>query len=146
MQRKWWIVIILVIIALVICGYELFMTKKSAEVIVDNKKINVELALTETQRAKGLSGRDHLDADSGMLFVFPKADTYTFWMKDTKIPLDIIWINDNKVVEETTLEAETSQYTPTYTPKNKANYVFEVNAGFVNENNVKVGDKVEIKI
>src|SRR3989344_7914429 len=59
-------------------------------VTINDAKINVEIADTQDKRAKGLGGRDSLATGSGMLFIFPKADRYSFWMKGTKFPLDII--------------------------------------------------------
>jgi len=89
--------------------------------------------------------RSHLDANSGMLFVFPKSDIQTFWMKDTLIPLDIVWLNNNRIVEMTTLQIPNGDTIPEYTPKNKANYVLELNAGEIIKNDFKVGDVVKIK-
>ena len=145
MTRKWWIILItILIVAAGASGYFIYKTKKSAEVVIDGKTFKVELATTTAQQEKGLSGRDHLDENSGMLFVFPNSDIYTFWMKDTKIPLDIIWINDDKVIEMTTLQPETANNIPQYNPKNQANYVLELNAGTAQQNGFKVGDEVKI--
>lgn len=119
----------------------IFRSPKTARIIINGKTFNAEVAQTDAEQTKGLSGRDYLAADSGMLFVFPKSDIYTFWMKDTKIPLDIIWINDGKIVEMTTLNPPSDDKIPSYTPKNKAQYVLELNAN----SGFKVGDEVEIK-
>ena len=153
MSRKWWLIsLVFLIIIAVIIGYYLFKHKKTGQVIIGGKTLNVELAQSENEYAKGLSGRDNLDASSGMLFVFPKSNIYTFWMKDTKIPLDIIWLAPSKVegmykiVEMTTLTSQNDNDIPQFTPKIPANYVLELNAGFVDKNNIKVGDEVEIKI
>ena len=138
-------IIILILIVLTVSAFFVYRAKTGSQVKINNKTFKVELALTDTRREKGLMGRDHLDANSGMLFVFPKSDIQTFWMKDTKIPLDIIWIEDAKIVEMTTLKPQSGTTIPQYTPKNKANYVLEVNAGITSENNIKVGDVVKIK-
>ena len=55
--------------------------------------IHVEVADTAKKRAEGLMYREHLGKDRGMLFTFDQAQPWTFWMKNTKIPLDIIWMN-----------------------------------------------------
>ena len=66
---------------------------------VDKIKIKVEIADTPEKRAEGLMFRDHLNENSGMFFVFDEESSHSFWMKNTLIPLDIIWINaDKKVV------------------------------------------------
>lgn len=119
--------------------------KKTATIIVGNKTITAEIAKTEKEITKGLSGRKSLAKDKGMLFVFPDIGLYTFWMKDTLIPLDIIWILDDEIVDIKTLQPETPDSIPTYASPNEVNYVLEVNAGFAKENNVKIGDKVKIE-
>jgi hypothetical protein len=87
-----------------------------------------------------------LDENSGMIFVFNN-EKPVFWMKDTKIAIDIIWINDNKVVgieknvqpEQGKKDIELKRYpAPT-----AIDYVLEVNAGFSDRNNIKVGTSVQ---
>ena len=78
-----------------------FLPKKT---VVSNLEINgsvlkVEIADTESKRNKGLSNRESMATDSGMLFVFPKSDKYVFWMKGMKIALDFVWIKDFQVVD-----------------------------------------------
>ena len=82
-----------------------------------------------------------------MLFVFKEEGYYPFWMKDMKFPLDIIWINDSKVID-ITYGAQTEGSTPTniYRPNNPVKYVLEVNAGFALENNIRIGDPVKSSI
>ena len=145
MKKYWWVLIIVLLAVVIGLGVFFFVKNRKPQVTINNKTFNVEVALTDSQREKGLAGRTQLDANSGMLFVFPKSDIYTFWMKETKIPLDIIWIDEGKVVEITTLDPQVGTDIPSYTPKNKANYVLEVNAGMSSENNIKVGDGVKIK-
>lgn len=140
MKRFWWAIILLLI--LVAISPFIFKSPKTAKIIIEGKTFNVEVADDEVERAKGLSGRDFLAADSGMLFVFENSDIHTFWMKDTKIPLDIIFINDNKIVEMMTLQPPANNNIPSYTPQNKAQYVLELNAGF----GFKVGDEVKIEL
>lgn len=161
MNRNFWkIFIVILIVAAIAGGYFIFQKQKSDTVTINGKDIKVEFALTEEERTKGLMNRQQLDANTGMLFVFPQSSIYTFWMKDTLIALDIIWLAPiypdgsrgsevegiSKIVEMTTLQPQSTNNIPQYTPKNKANYVLEVNAGFTAENNIKVGDLAEIKI
>ena len=73
--------------------------------------------------------RESLDEKSGMLFVFPEDGRYGFWMKNTLIPLDIIWIdNDQRVVDIQTAQPCTAEPCPSYTPSGDARYVLEINA------------------
>lgn len=113
---------------------------------IENLTINVEVADTPEERSTGLSNRQSLKSDSGMVFIFPKDSRPTFWMKDTNIPLDIIWINDNKIVgihenvptEIGKKDSELKRYTPT----SVVDYVLEVNAGFSDTNKIKVGQSL----
>lgn len=138
--------IYLIILAVLILGGVYYMTKKTINptVTINNQVFNVEIARTSAERAKGLMGRDHLDENTGMLFVFNDNNIHPFWMKNTLIPLDIIWIDDNKIAEIKTLQPQNGADIPQYAPKNKANYVLELNAGLSAENGLKVGDPVKI--
>lgn len=116
-------------------------------IVVSDKEISVEIAKTNEERSKGLSNRDSLDENSGMVFVFSKNSKPTFWMKDTKIPLDMIWINDDKVVgiykdvkpEPNVKDNQLKKYpAPT-----EIDYVLEVNGGFSDKNGIKVGSTVQ---
>lgn len=72
------------------------LTPGMIELRYDGGVLRVELAITAEERAAGLSNRDALPADAGMLFVFGVLRTPRFWMKDTRIPLDMIWIGEDK--------------------------------------------------
>jgi len=107
---------------------------------------SVEIAKTETQREKGLMDRKELDKDKGMLFIFEKEGIYPFWMKNTLIPLDIIWINsNNKVVFfSQNVQPCKSLICPSVVPSTKAKYVLEVNAGISEKIGLKIGDESNI--
>jgi len=144
-KNKYFIISVLVVIVLIVLSI-LYFRQKSSYVKIKNQNFSVEIAQTEEERNKGLSGRDHLDNNSGMLFIWPDVGIYSFWMQDTLIPLDIIFIDNNKIVEMTTLPAQTDDNIAKYTPENKAQYVLELNAGEILNNNFHVGDVVKIKI
>ncbi len=95
----------------------------------DNSLIKAEIAQTPTARARGLAGRDSLSADRGMLFLFPTTGIYPFWMKDTRLALDIIWLKDNQIVETVTLSPAVGETIPQHTPSSPADAVLEINAG-----------------
>jgi len=101
----------------------------------------VELAQTAEEKAKGLTLREHLDPDKGMLFIYKKERKYIFTMKNTLIPLDIIWINKDKEVcfIGVNIQPATPKSYAKITPKVKAKYVLELNAGIA----AKIGLKIE---
>lgn len=110
--------------------------------------ILVESARTPAAWARGLAHRDTLPSDAGMLFVFPSAERRTFWMKDTRIPLDLIWIRDGRVVgitrdvlpEPGVPDAELQRY-PSPEP---VDLVLEINRGWAAEYGIRVGDRVAL--
>lgn len=122
-------------------------TPKNKSIIIENKEINVEVARSNEERSKGLSNREKLDSNSGMVFVFNKNSKPSFWMKDTKIPLDIIWINDEKIVsinknvqpEPNKKDSELKRYPA----PSEIDYVLEVNAGFSDKYGIKAGSTVQ---
>ena len=105
----------------------------------------VELAQTVDQRAKGLMFRKRLDPDKGMLFVYETEGEYSFWMKNTLIPLDIIWINKDKQVAFIGKDIQPckSERCPSLSPNVRAKYVLELNAGITEKIGLGVGDKLE---
>lgn len=113
---------------------------------IDDLKIIVEVAETNEERSLGLSNRTRLDDQSGMVFVFTKNSKPVFWMKDTKIPLDIIWINDNKIIGiEKNVQPElgvTDSKLKKYHAPSEIDYVLEVNGGFSDKNSIKVGEMI----
>ncbi len=115
------------------------------KVKIKDKIIWVDLAQTAEERAKGLGGRIDLADYEGMLFVFSHKDLPVFWMKDMKFPIDIIWLNDNEIVditENVSAPIEGQENLPLYQPSQKVNYVLEVKSGFVRDNHINIGDEV----
>lgn len=117
---------------------------------VAGEKISIELAETQQKRTLGLSGRESLKENQGMLFVFEQPFKAGFWMKDMLFPLDMVWIRDNRIVDISTNalpEPGKSDYELTiYSPKTEIDSVLELNAGWAKQNNLSVGDEVKIKL
>lgn len=117
---------------------------KIAEIVVE-----VEVADSNDERAKGLSGKDKLEDAKGMLFVFDQNDIRpSFWMRGMKFPIDIIWIKDNKITQiDKNVEPQpetTDEKLTRFKPNTPVDYVLEVNAGFSDKNNLQVGANFEI--
>ena len=113
-------------------------------VALGGAKVNVVLARTRTEIEQGLSGRDPLARNEGMLFVFDKDDTYAFWMKDMKFSIDIIWLAVNGTVVDLAENVSPSTYPQSFRPKVPARFVLEVPAGFAREYMVRVGDVAKL--
>ena len=129
--------------------YLIFSENKNEEISWQNYKIGntalkVQVADTVKTRMQGLSGREQLAEDEGMLFVFPYSGKHGFWMKDMNFDLDIIWIKENKVIgiSENVKKPETSSFSDLETvyPPQEIDSVLEVNSGFSKTNDLKIGD------
>jgi uncharacterized membrane protein (UPF0127 family) len=114
-------------------------------ITLGSQELVVELAQTPAQWEKGLSGRNTLEGIDGMLFLFPHYHIPLFWMKDTVIPLDMIWIKNNQVFEITpNVQPNSSATPPTYSPSQAVDTVLEVPAGWSKANNIQTGDMLTI--
>lgn len=113
---------------------------------INGQEITVDIADSPGERQQGLSGRPALPENHGMLFIFPNKQVRSFWMPNMNFPLDMIWINDNQVVN-ITKNAPPGGDNPSerFSSELPVNYVLEVNAGFADRHNIKAGDKVNIK-
>jgi uncharacterized membrane protein (UPF0127 family) len=110
--------------------------------------VTAELARTPQERGRGLSGRSALPDDAGMLFIFPNEQQLTFWMKDMRFPLDVVWISaDRHVVAVTEQIPPPAPGTPDsalllYSSTAPVLYALEVNGGLVQQLGVHAGDPV----
>lgn len=145
MERFYSVIFIIVLVAAAVLKVGQY-SQDHGKVIIGDVKIKVEIVDDSAEMQKGLSGRESLDENEGMLFVFSQAGQPTFWMKDMKFPIDIIWIQNDEIVDiAPNLPVVAGEFLSTYEPKEPANYVLEVNAGFVDEHGIKVGDKVDVR-
>lgn len=145
--------LILVIYMFLQSGLNLLSFTKKSTVTINKHTIAVSLAKTEKEKQIGLSDKSSLSKDTGMLFTFDTADTYGFWMKKMKFPIDIVFINDNKI---TTIFKNVTpppsgatipdDKLPIYTPTIPSNRVLELPSGAADTYSLKVGDTVEFKL
>ena len=113
---------------------------------IEKFRIKVEIASNFEEISKGLMFREFLDENNGMLFVFANEDYHSFWMKNTLIPLDIIFISENfEIVDIIYAEPCKTDQCESYKPIKAAKYVMEVNGNFTMNNNIRIGNKIIIQ-
>ena len=107
--------------------------------------LKLDYATTPAARERGLGWRTNVSDDYGMLFVFPKDDTYGFWMKDTLVSLDIFWLDDKGRVIFIASDVATSTFPHVFYPSAPARYVLETAAGFARAYAVATGTPLLLK-
>jgi uncharacterized membrane protein (UPF0127 family) len=121
---------------------------KSPSVELGGRSFSVEIADTQEEQALGLMFRDSMPADEGMLFIFPNEAPRSFWMKNTRIPLDIMYFD--KELKMVSISANTPpcrvSRCPSYPSTGPAMYVLELNAGKALELGVGPGDQLVIEL
>jgi len=110
--------------------------------------INVEVVKSRQERQLGLMFRNSLDEASGMLFIFPSARVHKFWMKNTNIPLDMIWMDPSRrvVYIERDVQPCLQDPCPFYFSEDKSLYVLEINAGHSKRFKIKIGDVADFHL
>ncbi|MEK9194531.1 MAG: DUF192 domain-containing protein, partial [Patescibacteria group bacterium] len=119
------------------------------QVRIGNQIIVAEAVGSGNERERGLSGRESIGANEGMLFIFEKPDKYGFWMKDMEFGIDIVWLKDYKIVGFTEnidpqIGAKLADL-KVYYPSEPVNMVLEIKAGRVKLLGTKVGDNIKTK-
>lgn len=108
---------------------------------IGDNELHTEVVSTPDKLARGLGKRRKLCDSCAMLFVFQKDGKHSFWMKDMLLPLDIIWIDDNKIVNiEKNIQAD---FDGVLTPEADADAVLEINAGKADKLGIMVGDEIK---
>lgn len=121
-----------------------------AEVILRGQVFRVDVADTPAQQAKGLGGRKFLGPNEGMIFLYNEKSRHSFWMKGMRIPIDMIWLDNRRVVYiEHNVPPPTAGMTEadllTYRPDEPANIVLEIAAGRARALGLQVGDRVRFR-
>lgn len=114
---------------------------KTGKICFGENCFEVEVAASILDKSRGLSNRKHLDKNKGMLFVFRFNAIHAFWMKNTLIPLDIIWLDKNFRVVDIKENCEPCRtfFCPAIIPQKSAKYVLEINAGLCKKLGIKIG-------
>jgi len=138
---------------LILCNAALFgsgcaQMNNRPMVEINGKRYNIELAETPESRERGLMFRKEMPAESGMLFIFDDEEIRTFWMKNTYIPLDILYFDEGRRLVSAQLGVPPcgeQERCPTYPSAGPSKYVLELNAGESNNLNLKTGDLLRIE-
>jgi len=109
--------------------------------VISDAKLKILLANTEETRVLGLSGKDHIDHDQGMLFMFGENGNHGIWMKDMKFSIDIIWLDNKFQVVDYVEDVTPESYPNVFKPKKLSKYVLEVNSGFIKANGIKIAEQ-----
>lgn len=144
-------IIAIMLIALAIIAYGYFSSIRNIKfttVKIGDADVNAEVADNAFKKMRGLMFRSSLGEIDGMLFPFDSEGYPGFWMMNTSIPLDIIWMNSTKHVVYIHKNTQPCTITncPVYKPSASAQYVLEVNAGFTDAHNIKVGTKANFDV
>ena len=137
------VVVAAVVIALV--WREPSAQEEFSTVRIGGQMVRVVIADTPALRARGLSGRGALAPDEGMLFVFEEDGLHTFWMKDMRFAIDILWISREGVVVDIRQNVAPETYPATFAPRREARYAIELPTGFVEAHAVQEGDALLIE-
>jgi uncharacterized membrane protein (UPF0127 family) len=151
MKMSWALFILFIIAVFLICIFVFYPKALKApsfergEVCIKEKCFQVELAETSAQREAGLMYRKELFPDAGMFFVFDKEGKHSFWMKNTLIPLDIIWIDSEGRVVYIKENAPPCKalICPSFVSPLPAKYILEINAGLCAKIGIKAGDQIK---
>lgn len=121
--------------------------EKSPTAAINKQRFKLLIAKTSLEKEIGLSKKDSLNKDSGMLFLFDSKDYYAFWARDMRFPIDVIYINKDKIVtiyKDVKPQKDQSKL-PILKPKQPADKVLEINAGLSEKYKFKEGDPVKIE-
>ncbi|MBI2577969.1 MAG: DUF192 domain-containing protein [Candidatus Wildermuthbacteria bacterium] len=145
------VIVVAVVFAVVAIGIGAYFLQGREDINSDvvkmrigNTAITAEVADDPGERERGLSGKGSLKEGEGMLFVFEEPGLYSFWMKDMKFPIDIIWLNSQKQVVHIASNVSPDSYPQSFVSKTSALYVLEVSAGFTGRHNIREGYYVEL--
>lgn len=127
-------------------GGTIFFLNKTPVVTINNHSFRVSAAVSQKEHETGLSKTQSLSEDQGMIFLFEKPEYYSFWMKNMKFPVDIIYINNDKIVTiKSNVEPpkNNEENLIIYAPTGPSDKVLEIQAGLSEKYGFKIGDKVK---
>lgn len=144
------VALLMLTLVLSFVGFSVYKTKfgvlnTAATAEFGGVSLKIDYATTTSARQIGLGGRTSVPERYGMLFVFPENGFHGFWMKDTLVPLDMFWLDDQGQVVSIAADVATSTYPNVFYPSKKAKYVLETAAGFARAHDITIGTPLLLK-
>jgi uncharacterized membrane protein (UPF0127 family) len=147
MSKNTLIILILILTSSLFLVWKLFFNLPPSQIVsidIKGQKYKIELAKTSAQKMKGLGNRTSLCQNCGMIFIFGFETKLPFWMKDTLIPLDMIWLDSTgKVVDIQTI-IDLNNTKKVYQNQTPAQYVLELNANDSQKLGLNIGDIIKL--
>lgn len=125
-------------------GFLTYALNGNKKALLAQSMIEIEIADSIKERKDGLSGRKELKPNEGMLFIFDEDDYHGIWMKDMNFSIDILWMNTNLEIIHMKKNVSPETFPEVFGSPQKARYVLELPAGFVDKNNIYIGDQMII--
>ena len=147
------LIVVLSVLLVIVLALNYFIDEEEGLRIINaqlvEQEITLEVADNSFLQSIGLSGREYLEENHGMIFIYDgEIEKLTFWMKDTLIPLDMIFFNSDfevvHIIEDVPICEQDP--CPTYTSPEKAQYVVELNAGWAERHDLEKGDILKFKV
>jgi uncharacterized membrane protein (UPF0127 family) len=142
MKRR---IILLLVFLTLYCSGQAGKNKFIKVYFLDRFSATAELAVSDEQRAQGLMFRERINEDQAMLFLFEEEDIHSFWMKNMRVAIDILWLDGRKRIVhiENRVPPCPEDPCPSYVPAAAAAFVLELQAGFVEKHGLRLYDRVE---
>ena len=118
---------------------------QTALVSVGGVNLTVTLSTTPESQSKGLAIKNSIAQNEGMLFIFKSPQKYSFWMKDMKFPIDILWADSSGKIVHIEKNLQPCVFflpCPSYSPNDNSLYVLEVISNFTNKFDINIGDQI----
>jgi uncharacterized membrane protein (UPF0127 family) len=131
--------------AILVCGIIFYKQVTKVDYVqakIGSEIFKLEVAKTQAAREQGLSERDGISINEGMLFDFGQNGRWRMWMVQMRFPIDIAWLDESKKIIYIKSNATPAEFPETYDAKQDSRYVIEVNSGTLNRLNVNIGDSI----
>lgn len=148
MSRRY-IVVIAIIVLLCAGAYMAFAphgasapADKRPSLTIGGQTVRIDIADNDPERARGLGGRAGLEDTEGMLFIFENEGMHSFWMKDMRFSIDMVWLDSDKRIIYIEENVSPETFPQSFGPSELSRFVIELPAGWIKSHNVRVGETV----